>query len=60
MYTYNAARLAHVERETGILGVGFAADFVVLDRDPLDGAAFTDCTVLETWCDGVSIWSRRS
>jgi predicted amidohydrolase YtcJ len=55
MYTYNAARLAHVERETGILDTGFAADFVVLDRDPLAGAAFTDCTVLETWCDGVKL-----
>lgn len=55
MYTYNGARLAHVERETGILDVGFAADFVVLDRDPLDGAAFTDCTVLETWSDGVKL-----
>ncbi len=55
MYTYNAARLAHAERETGTLGEGFAADFVVLDRDPLDGAAFTGCTVLETWCDGVKL-----
>jgi predicted amidohydrolase YtcJ len=44
-----------VERETGILDTGFAADFVVLDRDPLAGAAFTDCTVLETWCDGVKL-----
>jgi predicted amidohydrolase YtcJ len=55
MYTYNAARLAHAERETGILDAGFAADFVVLDRDPLDGAAFAACTVLETWCDGVKL-----
>ena len=52
MYTYNAARLAHVERETGILDAGFCADFVALDRDPLGGAAFTECTVLETWSDG--------
>jgi predicted amidohydrolase YtcJ len=55
MYTYNAARLAHVERETGILDAGFAADFVVMDRDPLDGAKFTDCTVLQTWCDGLKL-----
>lgn len=52
MYTYNAARLGHVERETGLLAPGYAADFVVLDRDPLDGIAFKDCHVLETWSDG--------
>ena len=52
MYTHNAARLAHVENQTGILAPGFAADLVVLDRDPLDGAAFTDCAVLSTWSDG--------
>ncbi|HEY5258485.1 MAG TPA: amidohydrolase family protein [Candidatus Baltobacteraceae bacterium] len=51
-YTHNAARLAHVERQTGILAPGYAADFVVLDNDPLDGKAFTDCKVLQTWSDG--------
>jgi predicted amidohydrolase YtcJ len=55
MYTYNAARFGHVEHETGRLAPGLAADFVVLDRDPLDGAAFEDCTVLETWSDGVRL-----
>ncbi len=52
MYTYNAAVLAHAETKTGVLAPGYAADFVVLDRDPLDAAAFTDCTVLSTWSDG--------
>jgi predicted amidohydrolase YtcJ len=56
MYTYNAARLAHVENQTGILAPGYAADFVVLDRDPLDGARFTDASVLSTWADGDQIW----
>jgi predicted amidohydrolase YtcJ len=59
MYTYNAARLAHAERETGVLDTGFAADFVVLDRDPLDGAAFTDCNVLELWADGERVSSKK-
>ncbi|HVS45636.1 MAG TPA: amidohydrolase family protein [Verrucomicrobiae bacterium] len=59
MYTYNAALLAHAERETGILAPGFAADLVVLDGDPLDGAAFSDCTVLQTWCDGVPAYSSQ-
>ncbi|MBV9272220.1 MAG: amidohydrolase family protein, partial [Candidatus Eremiobacteraeota bacterium] len=56
MYTYNTARLAHVENETGILAPDYAADFVVLDRDPLDGAPFTDCTVLQTWRDGERVY----
>ncbi len=55
MYTYNAARLAHAETQTGILAPGFAADFVVLDRDPLGANAFSECRVLETWCDGVRL-----
>jgi len=52
MYAYNGARFGHVENQTGQLAPGFAADFVVLDRDPLGGAAFRDCSVLETWSDG--------
>ncbi len=56
MYTYNAALFGHVEGETGRLEPGFAADLVVLDRDPLDGAAFEDCTVVETWSDGVPLF----
>jgi predicted amidohydrolase YtcJ len=60
MYTYNAARLGHVENQTGVLAPGYAADFVVLDRDPLDGARFTDCTVLATWADGVPVFETSA
>jgi hypothetical protein len=56
MYTYNGARFGHAERETGRLAPGLAADFVVLDRDPLAGAAFAQCTVLETWSDGARLY----
>jgi predicted amidohydrolase YtcJ len=56
MYTYNAARLAHAETQTGVLSPGYAADFVVLDRDPLDGQRFTDCRVLATWSDGAPVF----
>ena len=59
MYTYNTARLAHVENQTGMLAPGYAADFVVLDRDPLDGRRFTDCTVLQTWRDGGCVYSAQ-
>jgi len=56
MYTYNAARLGHAEGVTGRIGEGLRADFVVLDRDPLDGASeakFTDCRVLQTYRDAI-------
>ncbi len=58
MYTYNAARLGHAEVRTGLLAEGFAADLVMLDKDPLDGAAFTDCRVLSTWCDGDIVYAE--
>ena len=58
MYTYNAARLAHVENTTGILAPQYAADLVVLDRDPFDGARFTDCTVLSTWAEGRPMYEK--
>ncbi len=53
MYTYDAARLAFAENATGAIAPGYAADFVVLDRDPFgDGASFAETRVLETWLDG--------
>jgi predicted amidohydrolase YtcJ len=56
MYTHHGAKLAHVEDRTGILQPGFAADFVVLDRDPFERGAFTDCNVLSTWSDGEPVF----
>lgn len=58
MYTYNGARLAHAENQTGLLAPGYAADLVVLDRDPFDGARFADCAVLATWADGAPVYQR--
>jgi predicted amidohydrolase YtcJ len=58
MYSYDAARLAHAETATGAIATGLAADFVVLDRDPFDGDAFTQTQVLETWLDGVRVFAR--
>ncbi len=52
MYTYDAARLVFAETKTGALAAGFDADFVVLDRDPFDGAPFAQTRVLETWVNG--------
>jgi hypothetical protein len=58
MYTLNAARFGYSEHQTGNIAAGLAADFVTLDRDPLDGARFADCTVLSTWCDGDTVFSK--
>ena len=55
MYTVNAARFGYAETQTGNLVAGLAADLVVLDRDPLDGARFADCRVLQTWRDGIIV-----
>lgn len=57
-YTINAARLGYAEKRTGNLEPGLAADLVVLDRDPFDGAAFTQCVVLQTWRDGKIVYER--
>jgi predicted amidohydrolase YtcJ len=52
MYTADAARLGHAEDRAGRLAPGFAADLVVLDRDPFDDASFAATRVLQTWIDG--------
>lgn len=59
MYTYNAALLGHAENQTGVLAPGYAADFVVLERDPFDGAQFAECAVLATWADGVPVYRLK-
>ncbi|HZO95209.1 MAG TPA: amidohydrolase family protein [Candidatus Baltobacteraceae bacterium] len=55
MYTYDAARFGHAERETGTLLPGYAADFVVLDGDPIAARSFDGVRVGETWSDGVRV-----
>ncbi|HVA26783.1 MAG TPA: amidohydrolase family protein [Candidatus Baltobacteraceae bacterium] len=57
MYTVNAARFGFAETRTGNVAPGLCADLVVLDRDPLDDAAFSDCTVMQTWLDGAQVSS---
>ncbi|MBV8726682.1 MAG: amidohydrolase family protein [Candidatus Eremiobacteraeota bacterium] len=58
MYTYNPARLAGVEQDTGRLASGLAADFVVLDRDPIEDGNFAAATVLQTWRDGELVYEK--
>lgn len=52
MYTYNAALFGHVEERTGRIAPGYAADFAVLDRDPVTDGEFARAGVLQTWSDG--------
>lgn len=53
-YTVNGARAGFDEAETGRIAVGLAADFLVLDRDPLavPPAALKDVRVLATYVAG--------
>ena len=55
MYTYDAARFGHAEAHTGHLSVGCAADFVVLEGDPIAARSFDGVRVAETWSDGVRV-----
>ncbi|HEU5480786.1 MAG TPA: amidohydrolase family protein, partial [Candidatus Tumulicola sp.] len=56
-YTVAAARLGYAEGATGNLLPGLAADFVVLDADPLEGTPFASCRVRQTWSDGSLVWA---
>lgn len=55
MYTYDAARFGHAESHTGRLAPGYAADFVVLEGDPIAQGSFEGVRVAETWGDGVKV-----
>jgi predicted amidohydrolase YtcJ len=59
MYTYDAARFGHAETHTGRLVPGYAADFVLLDGDPIARETFEGVCVLETWRDGVCVSSGQ-
>ena len=55
MYTYDAARFGHAESRTGMLAPGYAADFVVLEGDPIAQRSFANVQVRQTWSDGVRV-----
>jgi predicted amidohydrolase YtcJ len=57
MYTYDAARFGHAEARTGTLAPGRAADFVVVDGDPIARRSFTGLHVRQTWSDGVCVFA---
>lgn len=57
-YTIDAAHAAGSESWTGSLAIGKRADFVMLERDPLDTPVHEigDIAVLATYVDGVRVW----
>jgi len=57
-FTSDAAWAGHDEAEVGRLQRGLRADFVILDRDPLDENAgrLDTLKVLSTWVDGAPVY----
>jgi predicted amidohydrolase YtcJ len=61
-FTSGSAWVNHLDRETGTIEVGKAADIVVLDRDILapDAGFIGDARVLMTLVEGVPVFEDRS
>ncbi|RJQ65432.1 MAG: hypothetical protein C4530_00795 [Desulfobacteraceae bacterium] len=62
LYTREAARFSFEENERGTLEEGKRADFVVLDKNPLEVPAdkIPDCRVLMTVVDGKIVYRLKS
>ena len=56
MYASDAARFGHVEGQTGRLASGYAADFVLLQGDPIADRTFEKTQVFETWSRGERVY----
>jgi predicted amidohydrolase YtcJ len=61
-YTRNNAYLLFWEKEIGSLEVGKRADFIVVDRDPLECPIdeLKDTQVLQTWLEGRLVYERAA
>jgi hypothetical protein len=59
-FTLDAARSAFMEDSVGSLETGKRADFIVLDRDPLQVPVeeIPEVQVLQTWVDGEPVFQR--
>ncbi|WP_203308364.1 amidohydrolase [Sphingomonas beigongshangi] len=60
-YTGGAAYAGFAEKQFGSLEPGQKADFVVVDRDPLNASPteLRATKVLETWIGGQKVWERK-
>jgi predicted amidohydrolase YtcJ len=57
MYTINAAWLSHDENRLGQLSVGFEADFVILDTNPLTTEGLNTVGVIATYKQGKLVYN---
>ena len=59
-FTLDAAYAAHQENRIGSLEAGKAGDFILVDQDifEIDPAQLYKTQVLQTWLDGVPVYSR--
>jgi hypothetical protein len=60
-FTGGAAYAGFAEKQFGSLSPGQRADFVILDRDPLDASPteLRQTKVEETWVGGQKVWTRK-
>ncbi|WNO55130.1 amidohydrolase [Stakelama saccharophila] len=59
-FTLGAAYAGFAEEEFGTLAPGLKADFLIVDRDPLEATPkeLRNTKVLETWIGGQRVWKR--
>jgi predicted amidohydrolase YtcJ len=60
--TSDAAWQIHADHRSGSIRVGMMADLVVLSDDPrrVDPDVIADISVVETWVDGIRVWTSRN
>jgi len=61
-HTIGAAKSVHMENKVGSLQPGFLADFIILDKNPLEVTEheLLELKVKQTWIDGELMYSKDS
>lgn len=61
-HTVGAAKSVHMENKVGSLQPGFLADFIILDKNPLEVTEheLLELKVKQTWIDGELMYSKDS
>jgi predicted amidohydrolase YtcJ len=60
-FTIGASRAGFAEKQFGSLQPGQRADFIIVDRDPIQAGAteLRQTKVEETWVGGEKVWERK-